>query len=277
MDTHHAYSAEFENAIASYVVGDPADRSDKTILEMYTKVDYSMSFFDHCRQFFDISGKKFIEVGCGTGYVSTAAGQLGAKVSATDFVPRAVELTRLRLAEHSLTGDVFISDLREPLEPQRRTAFDVVFCFQVLEHIPREQQWKALSNLFQLVAPGGFLFIDTENSLCPYDRHDTKTWLLRLMTRGVADSIIATLGKGLNFYEPSKDGYVQTRDYLSYDEIIGAAMVNDFKIVNSFMPHGTQAQYLRIVTGSDWLHESILQYFNIERFSPISLLLRKHV
>lgn len=274
-DTRQKYSPAFEDAVARYVTGDAADRSEKTMLEIYTKLDYAKSFFEFCHHFVDLSGKRFIEIGCGTGYVSVAATQTGATVTSTDFEQVALDLTRQRLREHGLPSDVFVSDLREPPAPHRLAAFDFVFCFQVLEHIPRKDQWKALSNLFKMVARGGYLFIDTENSLCPYDRHDTKTWLLRLMNHNVADRVIAALGKGINFREPSTGTYINTRDYLSYDEIIGAAMVNDFEIVNAFMPHGTKATYLRTITGSDWLHDNILQYFDIERYSPVSLLLHK--
>jgi hypothetical protein len=31
---------------------------------------------------------------------------------------------------------------------------------------------------------------------------------------------------------------------------------------------------LRVLTGSDWLHENTLQYLDIERFSPISVPLQ---
>jgi 2-polyprenyl-3-methyl-5-hydroxy-6-metoxy-1,4-benzoquinol methylase len=170
----------------------------------------------------------------------------------------------------------FQSDLRSPIPSELRQAFDFVWCFQVLEHISRAEQFVALANLFSLVAPGGFLFIDTENSLCPYDRHDTNTWLLRLASKESYLPIILALGKGINFLEPSTGERVQVRDYLSYDEIIGAASVSGLKMVNAFMPHLTKKKYLYTRTGSDWLHDSILKNFDVERFAPVSVLLQRN-
>lgn len=270
------YSQAFENAVAEYTTGNPSDRSEKTLFELYTKLGYAHSFFAFCERYFNLSGKRFIEVGCGTGYVSIAAAQRGAHTHSTDVVDKALALAAQRFREHAISGVVVRTDLRQPLPiSDWGGPFDIVFCYQVLEHIPRSQQFSALANLFQLVAPGGFLFIDTENSLCPYDRHDSHTWLVRLLSQRTYDPIIQALGKGLNFFEPSAGRTVQTRDYLSYDELFGAASVSGFEIVNSTMPHEDKRQSLRVLTGSDWLHDNILQYFDSERFSPISILLRR--
>jgi 2-polyprenyl-3-methyl-5-hydroxy-6-metoxy-1,4-benzoquinol methylase len=270
------YSQEFENAVAEYTTGNPADRSDKTLFELYTKLGYAHSFFAFCERYFNLSGKRFIEVGCGTAYVSVAAAQRGADTYSTDVVEKALSLAAQRFREHSLSGVIAQTDLRKPL-PIREWGgpFDIVFCYQVLEHIPRSEQFRALANLFQLVAPDGFLFIDTENSLCPYDRHDSHTWLVRLLSQRTYDPIIQALGKGLNFFEPSAGRTVQTRDYLSYDELFGAASVSGFEILNSTMPHEDKRQSLRVLTGSDWLHDNILQYLDSERFSPISVLWKR--
>jgi 2-polyprenyl-3-methyl-5-hydroxy-6-metoxy-1,4-benzoquinol methylase len=272
------YSLAFENAVAQYTTGNPSDRSEKTLFELYTKLGYAHSFFTFCERYFTLAGKKFIEVGCGTAYVSLAAAQRGATTCAVDVVEKALHLAAQRFREHALHGVIAHADLREPLAlPQLNGGgpFEIVFCYQVLEHIPRRDQFTALKNLFRLVAPGGFLFIDTENSLCPYDRHDTHTWLVRLLSQRTYDPIIQSLGKGLNFFEPSAGRAVQTRDYLSYDELLGAAAISGFEIVNSSMPHEDHRQALRVLTGNDWLHDNVLQYFDLERFSPISVLFRR--
>jgi 2-polyprenyl-3-methyl-5-hydroxy-6-metoxy-1,4-benzoquinol methylase len=270
------YSLDFENAVAAYATGNPSDRSEKTLFELYTKLGYAHSFFAFCERYFHLSGKRFIEVGCGTAYVSVAAAQCGATTYSIDVVDKAFALATQRFREHSLPGVVLHADLRQPLPLQNWGGpFEIVFCYQVLEHIPRKEQFPALANLFQLVAPGGFLFIDTENSLCPYDRHDSHTWLVRLLSQRTYDPIIQALGKGLNFFEPSAGHAVQTRDYLSYDELFGAASVSGFEVLNSTMPHEDKRQSLRVLTGSDWLHDNILQYFDSERFSPISVLWKR--
>src|SRR5271166_4716458 len=109
------YSVEFENDIASYATGSPQDRSEKTLMELYTKLEWTDSFYDFCQRYFDLAGKRFLEVGCGTGYVSVSAARRGAIVSATDFVPKCLELTAKRLREHNLTAHVYQSDLQTSL------------------------------------------------------------------------------------------------------------------------------------------------------------------
>jgi 2-polyprenyl-3-methyl-5-hydroxy-6-metoxy-1,4-benzoquinol methylase len=270
------YSESFEDAIAEYCVGDSKDRGEKTKHELYLKVEYAKMFFDFCRRYFDIAGRRFVEIGCGTAGFSVGAALMGANVAATDFEEKAVNLARMRWQEHHLIGDLYQSDIRKDIEEKRIAAFDFVHCYQVIEHIPRADQFKALSNLFSMVAQGGYLFIDTENSLCPFDRHDTKTWLLRFLTKSTYEPLIEKLGKGLNFYEPSSAAFIQSHDYLSYDELIGAALISGFDVVSPFMPHGDKRQALRVLTGSDWLHDDVLRNIDVERFLPISLLLRKH-
>jgi 2-polyprenyl-3-methyl-5-hydroxy-6-metoxy-1,4-benzoquinol methylase len=268
------YSQELEDDIAEYATGDRNDRSEKTLLEIYTKLEYARMFFDFCERYVSLSGKRFLELGCGTAFVSVAAAERGATVAATDYVERCLEFAQRRFSEHGIEGTIYQSDLREAIPDGSKASFDFVFCFQVLEHIPRDGQFKALGNLLDMVAPGGFVFIDTENALCPYDRHDTQTWLTRLLSKEYQEDLICALGKGLNFFEPSVGKRVQLHDYLSYDEIIGAAGVRGFRVVDPFMPHGSKRQYLKTVTGSDWLHDNILRYFDVERFAPVSLLLQ---
>ena len=269
------YSDEFEAKIALYCSGNSQDKGEATLMELYKKIEFGKMFFDFCKRYFDLQGKNFIEIGCGTATISVAASLMGADVAATDFVESSLEVSQSRWREHGIEGDIFRSDLRDPIAPQRIGHFDVVFCFQVLEHIPREGQFKALANLFSMVAPGGYLFIDTENSLCPYDRHDTRTWLLRYLTKPIHVDLIQKLGKALNYWEPNIAEHVQVHDYLSYDELIGAAAVSGFEVVSPFMPHGDKKQMLKVLTGSDWLHDSLLHAIDIERFAPISLLLKR--
>lgn len=271
----HQYSLEFEDDIAEYVTGNPADRGEKTMMELYKKLEHMHSFFNFCERYFNLEGSRFIEVGCGTGIASVAAAQRGATVFSTDIVQKVIKLAARRFAEHCISSTLFASNICDPPAAELRGRFDIVFCFQVIEHIPRHLQFVALANLCDLVAPGGFLFIDTENNLCPYDRHDTGSWLVRLLSKRHYDPLLVALGKNLNFFEPTAGQLVQTRDYISYDELIGAVAMKGFSVLNATMPHESARQYLRVCTGSDWLYDNILQYFDLERFSPISILLKR--
>ncbi len=56
-------------------------------------------------------GTRFLEVGCGTGFVSLVAARAGAHVTCTDANPRAVALARHNARENKLTLDAVATDL----------------------------------------------------------------------------------------------------------------------------------------------------------------------
>ena len=67
-------------------------------------------------------GERFLEVGCGAGLVSLVAARAGAKVTATDLNPHAVELALHNAQENRLILDARVADLLEGLAGP----FDVV-------------------------------------------------------------------------------------------------------------------------------------------------------
>lgn len=273
--TDFSYSEEFITAIAEYSGSKLEGRTDHLRLELQTKRQWMHWFFDACQPYMDFSGRSFLEVGCGTGYTSVAAAERGMQVEATDFVEKACELAGWRFREHGLSANVFVSDLRDVTKADQMGRYGFVFCSQVLEHIPRAGQFPALRHLLEMVAPEGFLYINTENSMYPYDRHDTKLPLIRLLSQVHAISLTKALGRSLDVAEASFGEAITIHDYLTYDEIVGAARVMGFEVVNPFMPYGTARSMLKVLTGSDWLYDNVAQYFDVERFLPVSVLLKR--
>ena len=269
------YSAEFEDEIASNTIGDSADRSEPVMLELYGKLGWIESFMSVTERYVKIGkATRFLEAGCGSGLTSAVAAMRGADVAMTEIDPRRLRNAERRLAEMGYKARSQIWDLRQP-NPAFREAFDFVWCFQVIEHIPRAGHFDALRHVLECVTPGGYVFIDTENRWCPYDGHDTRTWLLRFLNKPTFEGLIRQLGRSINFFEPSSDAHVVAHDYMSYDEIVGGASVLGFEVVDPFMPHGSQKQFLRMTTGSDWLHETIGQYFDLASFSRVAVLLKR--
>jgi release factor glutamine methyltransferase len=59
----------------------------------------------------DLKGTTVLELGCGTGFLSIVAARKGAKVTASDINPKAVENTRINAATNGVHIEIVTSDL----------------------------------------------------------------------------------------------------------------------------------------------------------------------
>lgn len=264
------YSDEFLAHLSEYIGGD-----HNLEMEANTKVDWSRGLLAAVTPYLDLPGASFLDAGCGHGVLSLAAHLEGMEVQAFDFVQKAVDLANTRFLEAKAPITAFHHDVRAEAPTDFAGRFDLVASNQVLEHIPRKDQFTAIRRLCGMVKPGGFLFIDTENSLYPHDRHDTGLPLVRMLAPQFQEALVAKFGKGLDMDEPSFGRRTDLHDYLSYDEIVGATQVLGLDVVNAVMPHGTARQRFLSMTGSHWLYDNIAQYFESERFMPVSALFQK--
>lgn len=111
-----------------------------------------------------LSGKRFLDVGSGSGIFSLAARNLGAEVTSFDFDPASVQCTqRLRDSFHpdDAGWTVFRGSALDSGMLSSLGRFDVVYSWGVLHHTG--EMWKALENVAELVAPEGQLFISIYN------------------------------------------------------------------------------------------------------------------
>jgi 2-polyprenyl-3-methyl-5-hydroxy-6-metoxy-1,4-benzoquinol methylase len=113
----------------------------------------------------DLKGKRFLDIGSGSGLFSLAARRLGATVHSFDYDPQSVactaELKRRYCAEDSQwqveQGSVLDTDYLHALGND----WDVVYSWGVLHHTGAQLQ--ALTNVVPLVRVGGALFIAIYN------------------------------------------------------------------------------------------------------------------
>jgi len=108
-----------------------------------------------------LTGKSFLDIGCGSGLSSLAALTLGAeRVVAFDYDPNSVQASttlreqaaisaqRWRITQGSILDDQFLGALESA---------DVVYSWGVLHHTGA--MWQAIDNAARLVKPGGLLAI----------------------------------------------------------------------------------------------------------------------
>jgi SAM-dependent methyltransferase len=123
----------------------------------------------------DLNGKDVLEIGCGTGVHARLLAAAGARVSAVDLTPTAVELTRRRLELAGLHADVREADA-ESL-PYADGSFDFVWSWGVIHH--SESTDRVIAEIARVLRPGGRL------ALMVYHRNSITFWIDYVLHRGV--------------------------------------------------------------------------------------------
>jgi SAM-dependent methyltransferase len=120
--------------------------------------------------------RNLLEVGCGTGFVLQRLAQdfPNAKITGLEYYPEALPIAQRRCPRAQL-GQADIMDLSYDAE------FDVIGCFDVLEHIPDDLA--ALHNLRKAMRSGATLFITVPQHMWLWSDEDTHAMHQRRYTR----------------------------------------------------------------------------------------------
>jgi glycosyltransferase involved in cell wall biosynthesis/ubiquinone/menaquinone biosynthesis C-methylase UbiE len=122
-----------------------------------------------------LAGKDVLEVGCGTGVHTRLIAEAGARVTAIDLTPTAVELTKRRLELAGQTATVLEADAESM--PFADRSFDFVWSWGVVHHSTNTE--RAIAETARVLRPDGLL------ACMVYHRTSLTYWLNYVLYRGI--------------------------------------------------------------------------------------------
>lgn len=134
-----------------------------------------------------LAGCRALDVGCGGGILSESLARQGARTTAIDLSPGAIEVARLHALESELQIDYQQRSV-ESLVADQAGHYDLVTCMELLEHVPDPAS--VVRACAQLLRPGGTVVFSTLN-------RTPKAYLLAIVA---AEYVLGMLPRGTHDY-----------------------------------------------------------------------------
>lgn len=129
-----------------------------------TKIEEAVASLRRMLRVDSLEGRRFLDIGSGSGLFSLAAHRLGASVTSFDYDPSSVGCTqelRARFADGTDRWAVMHGSALDPAFLASLGTYDIVYSWGVLHHTGR--MWEAIRNVLPSVAHEGQLFIAIYN------------------------------------------------------------------------------------------------------------------
>jgi len=100
-------------------------------------------------------GLKLLDIPCGSGYASKLLSEYKVKYIGAEINKHIVEYANLEYLKY---GDFILNDLTNIIIPYNYK-FDIIACIEGIEHIGRDNQYRAMEKFYNLLNPNGVLII----------------------------------------------------------------------------------------------------------------------
>lgn len=107
-------------------------------------------------------GRTVLDVGCGEGYGAFLVAQRADHVVGIDIDSEAIRHATTKYIKRNLSFEV---GTLEKFVPESNKRFDLITCFEVIEHIDREKHGNLLKLMADTLTPTGILIVSTPNKL----------------------------------------------------------------------------------------------------------------
>ena len=159
-----------------------------------------------------LAGRSALDIGCGGGILAESMARRGARVKGIDLSDKALKVAQLHSLESRIEVD-YEAVSAEDLALRSPSAFDVVTCMELLEHVPDPAS--TVRSCARLARPGGDVFFSTIN-------RNLKSYLFAVIG---AEYVLKLLPKGTHdyakFIKPSELARYARDSGLAVRSIIG--------------------------------------------------------
>lgn len=135
----------------------------------------------------DVNGRKVLDAGCAAGWYTEWLIRHGANVTAIDFSPAMIRMTRQRVGDKA---EVIQADLNEPLDFLEDQSFDLILSSLTLHYL---KDWQPVMNEFRrILKPGGNFVFSVHHPFMDFTYFNRENYFL---TELLEDEWGTTMGK----------------------------------------------------------------------------------
>ena len=121
----------------------------------------------------DVAGKKVLDAGCAAGWYSNWLLTKGASVTAIDFSPRMIEMTKKRIGDRA---DIIRADLNEPLDFIKDKSIDIILSSLTLHYV---RDWNLVMAEFnRVLKPFGSLILSVHHPFMDFTYFNRENYFL---------------------------------------------------------------------------------------------------